>query len=91
MWPHAPGGPDPITTGTLPHLAAGGRLAPEAEGTLASLARDHQYFHWHLEFPGVFRLPGYGEAAPGQARREPGRRRAAPGLGSPRRNRVIGL
>jgi hypothetical protein len=60
-WPHRPGGPDPVTTGTLLHLAAGGQLPPEAEDTLAALAREHQFFHWHLEFPGIFRRPWPGE------------------------------
>lgn len=57
MWPHEPDGPGPVTTGTLLHLAAGGTLEPDAEDTLAALARQHQFFHWHLEFPGVFRAP----------------------------------
>lgn len=58
VWPHAPGGPEPVTTGTLLHLATGGPLAPDAEDTLDSLRRQYQFFHWHLEFPGVFRPPG---------------------------------
>jgi hypothetical protein len=64
VWPHAPGAPEPVTTGTLLHLDAGGQLAPDAEATLAGLTRQYQFFHWHLEFPGIFRPPGSGETAP---------------------------
>jgi len=58
MWPHVPGGPEPVTTGTLLRLAKGGEMAADAEETLARLAREYQFFHWHLEFPGIFRPPG---------------------------------
>jgi hypothetical protein len=54
MWPHD-GNAEPVTTGTLLHIAAGGQLSPEAEAVLADLKRQHQFFHWHLEFPGIFK------------------------------------
>ena len=52
-----------MTTGTLLHLAAGGQLAPDAESMLAELTRQYQFFHWHLEYPGIFRPPARAEAA----------------------------
>jgi hypothetical protein len=35
----------------------------EREKTINKLARQYQFFHWHLAFPEVFRVPGEGEAA----------------------------
>lgn len=62
-WPHVPGGPPAVTTGTLLHLAGGGTLAPRAESMLAVLTGQYQFFHWHLEHPGVIRLAARAEAA----------------------------
>ena len=55
-WPHVVGGPDSITTNTLPYLEEGGRLSESAEEELERLTRRYQFFHWHLEFPDVFRV-----------------------------------
>jgi hypothetical protein len=56
VWPHASGGPDPITTNTLRYLESGGKLSADAEDELARLVERYQFFHWHLEFPDVFRV-----------------------------------
>lgn len=63
VWPHVPGGPPAVTTGTLLHLAGGRTLAPCAERMLADLTRQYQFFHWRLEHPGVFRPAARAEAA----------------------------
>ncbi len=63
VWPHVPGGPPAVTTGTLLHLAGGGTLASCAERMLADLTRQYQFFHWRLEHPGVFRPAARAEAA----------------------------
>ena len=47
-----------ITTGTLRRIArdpAG--LPPKTLATIAALAADYRFFHWHLEFPDVFNAP----------------------------------
>lgn len=56
IWPHAFGGPDSVTTNTLRYLQSGGKLSADAEDELARLAERYQFFHWHLEFPDVFRV-----------------------------------
>jgi N-6 DNA Methylase len=56
IWPHASGGPDPITTGTLRSLQSSGHLAEDTEKELAQLTERYQFFHWYLEFPDVFRV-----------------------------------
>jgi hypothetical protein len=38
-------------------------LAPWRRTEIERLARQYQFFHWHLAFPEVFRVPGEGEAA----------------------------
>jgi len=58
VWPKQPGGPKAITDRSLRALARGEALP---RGTLAAvheLAAEYRFFHWHLEFPHVFRAGG---------------------------------
>ena len=50
-----------ITQGHLNDLADGRPLPAELDAEVQRLSRQYQFFHWHLAFPDVFRLPGSGE------------------------------
>ena len=58
-----PAGRDPaecITTDTLRGLETDAEaLAPTQRGEVERLARDYQFFHWHLAFPEVFGKDGF--------------------------------
>ncbi|MEU8102198.1 DNA methyltransferase [Nonomuraea muscovyensis] len=57
LWPKNAEAPPAITTGVLLQLADGERLPGSAgEQMLANIAGRNQFFHWHLEFPRVFRV-----------------------------------
>lgn len=47
-----------VTTSHLQRLARGGSLPEELLDQLRLLANDYQFFHWHVEFPSVFRVSG---------------------------------
>lgn len=52
-----------ITTRTLLDLQSGARDVPqEIRDEIDSLSRQYRFFHWHLEFPEIFRVPEDGEA-----------------------------
>jgi hypothetical protein len=52
---------EPITHATLEQV--GGGTAPQhVNDTVDALATRHRLFHWHLEFPEVFRVPDGGPA-----------------------------
>ena len=51
-----------VTTGHLQQLAKDSTLADDQLEHLGQLTDDYQFFHWHVEFPGVFRIPRTGEA-----------------------------
>ncbi|MFE3591530.1 Eco57I restriction-modification methylase domain-containing protein [Streptomyces niveus] len=58
VWPKAPEAVPAITTKTLLDLSDGG--APVADGVeelIEDLRDAYDFFHWHLEFPEVFRVP----------------------------------
>ena len=61
--PAAPAGRDPaecITTDTLRGLETDPEaLAPAQRDEVEQLARDYQFFHWHLAFPEVFDNGGF--------------------------------
>lgn len=64
VWPKYAGGPEPITTKLLRGLLADpGALPPDAEAELDRIASRYQFFHWHLEFPDVFRDVRSGDPA----------------------------
>lgn len=54
-----------ITHGTLRDLAENPESVPATVKLLVeSLARQYRFFHWHLEFPGIFTVPDDGSADP---------------------------
>lgn len=54
-----------ITHATLRDLAENPDSVPDTVTSLISgLARQYRFFHWHLEFPGVFAVPDDGGADP---------------------------
>ncbi|MGW4012672.1 Eco57I restriction-modification methylase domain-containing protein [Streptomyces sp. NPDC004763] len=60
LWPKHKGAPTAITTNVLRAVEKDeedGPLADEgAEAMLRDIVRRNQFFHWHLEFPRVFRV-----------------------------------
>jgi hypothetical protein len=56
VWRKHAGAPEAITTERLRQLDAGKPLPPDADEELDLLASQYQFFHWHLEFPDVFRV-----------------------------------
>ncbi|MFE7234466.1 Eco57I restriction-modification methylase domain-containing protein [Streptomyces sp. NPDC001231] len=60
LWPKHKGAPAPITTNVLRAVEKDeedGPLEDEgAEAMLRDIVRRNQFFHWHLEFPRVFRV-----------------------------------
>ncbi|MFJ2301913.1 Eco57I restriction-modification methylase domain-containing protein [Streptomyces sp. NPDC087787] len=63
LWPKHKGVPAPITTNVLRAVEKDeedGPLEDEgAEAMLRDIVRRNQFFHWHLEFPRVFRVEEY--------------------------------
>jgi hypothetical protein len=56
VWPKYEGAPEPPTTDVLHRLDADGSSLPsDVAAELSRLASRYQFFHWHLEFPEVFR------------------------------------
>jgi hypothetical protein len=54
--------PDAITTDTIHKLAADpNTLPPAVRAEVGRLGRQYKFFHWHLGFPQVFRLPSNGD------------------------------
>lgn len=52
-----------ITYGTLRQLSESPESVPDTVITqINSLARQYRFFHWHLEFPGIFTVGGDGSA-----------------------------
>lgn len=57
VWPRHKGGPEPLTTKTVRNLDAGTvRLTEDQRQELAALSERYRFFHWHLEFPEIFRV-----------------------------------
>ncbi|KAA0250812.1 MAG: SAM-dependent DNA methyltransferase [Acidobacteria bacterium] len=56
--------PPPVTEETFRRLAANPASVPEpVRREVARLSDRYRFFHWHLAFPEVFRVPGPGEKA----------------------------
>ncbi|MEU7887778.1 DNA methyltransferase [Microbispora bryophytorum] len=55
VWRKHAEAPPAITTGTIRRLRGGGKLSEAQERELAKLVKQYRFFHWHLEFPEVFR------------------------------------
>lgn len=59
-----PSAPPPVTEETFRRLAASPANVPEAvRNEIVRLREQYQFFHWHLAFPEVFRVPAKGEKA----------------------------
>jgi hypothetical protein len=61
-WAKTPAGPPAIVNRVLLDLRERGAegILPESRAEIDRLRRQHRFFHWHLEFPDVFRV-GEGE------------------------------
>ncbi len=64
VWPKRAGGPPAITDRSLRDLGRGEALAADTLATVHQLATEYRFFHWHLEFPHLFR-PGGDPDGPG--------------------------
>ncbi|MBP7674865.1 MAG: N-6 DNA methylase [Thermoanaerobaculia bacterium] len=63
-----PNAPPPVTEETFRRLAASPANVPEAvRHEIVRLRDQYQFFHWHLAFPEVFRVPGKGEKPESEA------------------------
>ncbi|MGP3920442.1 Eco57I restriction-modification methylase domain-containing protein [Nonomuraea sp. 10N515B] len=60
VWRKHENAPPAITTATVRSLQRGGSLAPAQMKELRRLVEQYQFFHWHLEFPEIFRTKGTG-------------------------------
>ncbi|WP_067135661.1 Eco57I restriction-modification methylase domain-containing protein [Microtetraspora malaysiensis] len=60
VWRKHTEAPEVITTATIRSLESGASLAPERAEELRRLIGRYRFFHWHLEFPEVFRVGGSG-------------------------------
>ena len=58
VWPKRPGAAKAITDGCLRALECGESLTEATMATLHELAAEYRFFHWHLEFPHLFRSGG---------------------------------
>jgi hypothetical protein len=56
-----------ITHRTLQYLREGGSADPAIEKVIRRHAREHRFFHWHLEFPAVFAVPLGADSTPANA------------------------
>ncbi|WP_206661965.1 Eco57I restriction-modification methylase domain-containing protein [Propioniciclava tarda] len=54
-WPKQPGGPKAITDRSLRALVRGEALREATIAAVHELAAEYRFFHWHLEFPHLFR------------------------------------
>jgi hypothetical protein len=63
VWPKKPGAPRPITEDTFRKLwrdikEPGASLPADVIEELERLRNQYAFFHWHVAFPDVFRVPG---------------------------------
>jgi hypothetical protein len=66
MWEKTDAAPPPVTQRVFLSLQSpeGGGALEETHQKIAQLSQEYRFFHWHLEFPEVFRVPD-DPAAPG--------------------------
>ncbi|MGW3246176.1 Eco57I restriction-modification methylase domain-containing protein [Streptomyces sp. NPDC001070] len=58
VWPKVEGAPTPVTEGIFSDLQSPGSGIPATtRNEIVRLAEQYTFFHWHLEFPEVFRVP----------------------------------
>ncbi|WP_283134650.1 Eco57I restriction-modification methylase domain-containing protein [Rhizohabitans arisaemae] len=60
VWRKHADAPAALTTGTIRRLGEGGALSEAQANELGTLTQRYRFFHWHLEFPEVFRVGGSG-------------------------------
>ena len=59
LWPKTEEAPPPVTEAVFRQIcAAPGRTDPGVREEILRLRRRHDFLHWHIEFPTVFRVPG---------------------------------
>ncbi|GAA3813288.1 N-6 DNA methylase [Sphaerisporangium flaviroseum] len=56
VWRKHAEAPEAITSATLRSLEAGASLVPQRAEELRLLIEQYRFFHWHLEFPEIFRV-----------------------------------
>jgi hypothetical protein len=62
VWEKTKNAPEPITTAVFQSIKASPDwLAPEVREEVERITQQYKFFHWHLAFPDVFRLPFAGE------------------------------
>lgn len=61
VWPKTPDGPDAVTESSLRALERGEFLSDATMRTIAEIAADYRFFHWHLEYPHLFTASHSGE------------------------------
>ncbi|MFG3106875.1 Eco57I restriction-modification methylase domain-containing protein [Streptomyces tendae] len=61
VWPKVQGGPTPVTEGVFRDLqSVGAGIPASTNNEIIRPAQQHEFFHWHLEFPEVFTAPHSG-------------------------------
>ncbi|MFI5648812.1 Eco57I restriction-modification methylase domain-containing protein [Kitasatospora sp. NPDC051705] len=55
VWPTRPGAPDGISADTLRRFAETGSAGAAVDEAVDELSAEYGFFHWHLEFPHIFR------------------------------------
>ncbi|WP_182878144.1 Eco57I restriction-modification methylase domain-containing protein [Microbispora sp. H10670] len=64
VWRKHADAPEAITTATIRSLEAGTALSDDRAEELRRLVEQYRFFHWHLEFPEVFRESKSGDVNP---------------------------
>ncbi|MFD9223106.1 Eco57I restriction-modification methylase domain-containing protein [Streptomyces sp. NPDC060064] len=63
VWNKNQGAPTPVTEGVFRDLqSAGGGIPVSTNEEIIRLAKQYNFFHWHLEFPEVFHVPASADA-----------------------------
>ncbi|MEU1447540.1 Eco57I restriction-modification methylase domain-containing protein [Streptomyces mirabilis] len=64
VWPKHQGAPTAVTEGVFRDLQnPGGGIPATTRDEIVRLAQHYKFFHWHLEFPNVFRVPVTADAS----------------------------
>jgi hypothetical protein len=64
VWPKIQGAPTPVTEAVFRDLQSpGGGIPVSTDKEIIRLAEQYKFFHWHLEFPDVFRVPASANAS----------------------------
>lgn len=57
VWLKTKDAPQTMTEAALKALDSGVGVAPETHDEIERIAKEYEFFHWHLEFPDVFHVP----------------------------------